>query len=149
MTEEISGRPPQPADIFWKNIILEMAKESISSIEGSARHLIAASAFLEGVYFHAISFADPNTIFGTADYHKGIVILFSLPILLWFVVLACATMVLITKPFNVHPDEPEDAKRIFEEITNTKQRWLMRGLYLLMVSFVILFVDIYLFLGAR
>lgn len=152
MTEEISGRPPAPADIFWKNIILEMAKESISSIEGSARHLIAAASFLEGVYFHAISFADLKTMFGAAlyaDYHWLLVTLFSMPILLWFMVLGCATLVLTTKAYTAHPEEPEDAKRVFEKIANTKQRWLMRGLYLLMVSFAVLFVDIYLFLGGR
>lgn len=149
---EISGKPPAPADLFWKDIILQMAKESISSIEGSAKHLIAAASFLEGVYFHAISFADLKTMFSAAqyaNYHWLLVSLFSAPILLWFVVLGCATMTLITKTYKVHPDEPEDAKRVFEKIANTKQRWLMRGLYILMVSFVVLFVDIYLFLSAK
>jgi hypothetical protein len=151
MTEEISGRPPQPADVFWKNTLLEMVKESISSIEGSAKHLIVAASFLEGVYFHALSFADLKTVFGVVPYatvHWLLVSLFSAPILLWFMVLGCATMTLTTKSYTVHPDDPEDAKRIFEEIADTKQRWLIRGLRLLMVSFVVLFVDIYLFLGA-
>jgi hypothetical protein len=31
MTDEISGRPPKPDDVFWKNAMLEMAKGSISS----------------------------------------------------------------------------------------------------------------------
>ncbi len=149
---EIAGKPPAPADVFWKDVILEIAKESISSIEESAKHLIAAASFLEGVYFHAISFADLKIVFGSVryfDYHWLLVSLFSLPILLWFMVLGCATFALTTKPYTVHPEKPEDAKRVFEEIANTKQRWLMRGLYILMASFVVLFVDIYLFLGAR
>ena len=36
MTEEITGKPPQQEDVLWKTTILEMAKESISSIEESA-----------------------------------------------------------------------------------------------------------------
>ncbi len=152
MTEEISGKPPQPADVFWKDIILQIAKESISSIEDSAKNLIAVASFLEGVYFHAISFADLNIVFRSTkyfDYHWLLVSIFSLPILLWFVVLGCATLVLTTKTYPVHPEEPEDAKRVFEEIANAKQQWLMRGLYILMASFVVLFIDIYIFLGAR
>jgi len=148
MTEELSGRPPQPADVFWKKTILALAKESIASIEGSAKHLIIAASFLEGVYFHAITFSDLKTMFGMPD-HWLLVSLFSAPILLWFMVLGCATMVLMTKSYNVHPDDPEDARRIFEEIADTKQRWLVWGLRMLMVSFVVLFVDIILFLGAR
>jgi len=150
MTEELSGRPPQPVDVFWKNTILELAKESIASIEGSAKHLIIAASFLEGVYFHAITFYDLKTMFDVASYDLWLFVsLFSAPILLWFMVLGCATMVLMTKSYNVHPDDPEDARRIFEGIADTKHWWLVWGLRMLMVSFVVLFVDIILFLGAR
>ena len=151
MTEEITGKPPRQEDVLWKNTILEMAKESISSIEESAKHLIAAASFLEGVYFHAISFADLKIMFGSVkyfDYHWLLVLLFSLPVLLWFMVIGCAAMVLITKAYTVHPEEPEDAKRVIEDMANSKQRWLMRGLYVLMASFVVLYLDIVLFLGA-
>ena len=137
---------------YGRTTILEMAKESISSIEESANHLIAAASFLEGVYFHAISFADLKIMFGSAryfDYHWLLVFLFSLPVLLWFIVIGCAAMVLITKAYTVHPEEPEDAKRVIEDMANSKHRWLMRGLYVLMASFVVLFLDIVLFLGAR
>ena len=150
MTEELSGRPPQPVDVFWKKTTLELVKESIASIEGSAKHLILAASFLEGVYFHAITFSDLKTMFDVASYdHWLLVSLFSAPILLWFMVLGCATMVLMTKSYTVHPDDPEDARRIIEGIADTKQRWLVWGLRMLMVSFVLLFVDIIIFLGAR
>jgi hypothetical protein len=152
MNEEITGKPPQLEDVFWKTTILEMAKESISSIEESAKHLIAAASFLEGVYFHAIYVADLKLMSGSLAYYdvKGLLVfLFSLPFLLWFMVIGCATMALMTKAYTVHPDEAEDAKRVIEKMANTKHRWLMRGLYILMASFVVLFVDIYLFLGAR
>ena len=152
MTQEITGKPPQQEDVFWKNTILEMAKESIKSIEESAKNLIAVASFLEGVYFHAISFADLKIMFGSVryfDYHWLLVSLFSLPVLLWFMVIGCATMALMTKAYTVHPDEADDARRVIEKMANTKQRWIMRGLYVLMASFVVLFVDIVLFLGAR
>jgi hypothetical protein len=149
MGEELEGRPPQPEDIFWKNTMLELVKGSIASIEGSAKHLVVAASFLEGVYFHALSFSDVKTIFGIERYasmHGLIVALFSAPILLWFMVLGCATLALTTKKYLAHPDDPEEAKRIFEEIADAKQRWLVRGLRLLMVSFAVLFVDIVLYL---
>ena len=152
MTNEISGRPPKPEDLFWKNAMLEMAKGSISSIEGSAKHLILAASFLEGIYFHALSFADPDILSGAAEnsaLHWLLAILFSAPVLLWLIVLGCAAMVLATKPYTVHPDDPEDAKHIFEKIADTKQRWLTWGLRILMVSFAILFIDVFIFLGAR
>ena len=152
MTDEISGRPPKPEDVFWKNAMLEMAKESISSIEGSAKHLILAASFLEGVYFHALSFADQDILSGAAEnaaLHWLLAILFAAPVLLWLIVLGCAAMVLATKPYTVHPSEPEDAKHIFEKIADTKQRWLTRGLLALMVSFAVLFLDVFIFLGAR
>jgi len=152
MTDEISGRPPKPEDLFWKNAMFEMAKESISSIEGSAKHLILAASFLEGVYFHALSFADQDILSGAAEnaaQHWLLVILFSAPVLLWLMVLGCAVMVLATKPYTVHPDDPEDAKAHFEKIVDTKQRWLTRGLRILMVSFAVLFLDVFIFLGVR
>jgi hypothetical protein len=68
--------------------------------------------------------------------------------LFWLIVLSCATMAHTTKTYKVHPDEPEDAKWVFEKIANTKQRWLMCGLYILMAALV-LFVDIYLFLWTK
>ena len=152
MTDEISGRPPKPEDMFWKNAMLEMAKESISSIEGSAKHLILVASFLEGVYFHALSFADPDILYGAAEnaaLHWLLAILFSAPVLLWLIVLGCAAMVLATRPYTVHPDDPADAKHIFEKIADTKQNWLMRGLRVLIVSFAVLFLDVFIFLGAR
>jgi hypothetical protein len=149
MTEERNGRPPQPEDVFWKKTILELAKESIASIERSAKHLLLAASFLEGVYFHAITFSDLKTMFDVASYdHWLLVSLFSAPILLWFMVLGCATMVFMTKSYTVHQEDPEDARRIIEGIADTKQRWLVWGLRMLMASFVLLFVDIFLFLGA-
>ena len=150
MTDEISGRPPRSEDLFWKNAMLEMAKESISSIEGSAKHLILAASFLEGVYFHALSFADPDILSGAAEnaaLHWLLAILFSAPVLLWLMVLGCAAMVLATRPYAVHPDDPEDASHIFEEIASAKQRWLTRGLCILIVSFAVLFIDVFIFLG--
>jgi len=152
MTDEISGRPPKPEDLFWKNAMLEMAKGSISSIEGSAKHLILAASFLEGVYFHALSFADQDILSGAAEnttQHWLLAIIFSAPVLLWLIVLGCAAMVLATKPYTVHPDDPEDAKQIFVRIADTKQRWLTGGLRVLMVSFAVLFLDVFIFLGAR
>ena len=152
MTGEISGRPPKPEDIFWKNAMLEMARESISSIEGSAKHLILVASFLEGVYFHALSFADldiPSGATETATQHWLLAILFAAPVLLWLIVLGCAAMVLATKPYTVHPDDPEDAKHVFRRIADTKQRWLTWGLRILMISFAVLFVDVFIFLGVR
>lgn len=152
MTDEISGKPPHPEDVFWKNAMLEMAKGSISSIEGSAKHLILAASFLEGVYFHALSFADQDILSGAAEnaaQHLLLAILFSAPVLLWLMVLGCAAMVLATKPYTVHPDDPEDARCIFEEIADTKQRWLTRGLRILVIRFAVLFIDIFIFLSVR
>jgi len=152
MTDEIRGRPPKPDDVFWKNAMLEMAKGSIASIEGSAKHLILAASFLEGVYFHALSFADHDILSGAAEnatQHWLLAILFSAPVLLWLMVLGCAAMVLTTKSYTVHPDDPEDAKQIFERIADTKQCWLTRGLRVLTVSFAVLFIDIFIFLGAK
>ncbi|VVB56184.1 Uncharacterised protein [uncultured archaeon] len=103
-------------------------------------------------YDEFISFADLKIMFSSVryfDYHWLLVSLFSLRVLLWFIVIGCATMVLITKAYTVHPEEPEDAKRVIEGMANSKQRWLMRGLYVLMASFVVLFLDIVLFLSAR
>jgi hypothetical protein len=88
-------------------------------------------------------------MFDVASYdHWLLVSLFSAPILLWFVVLGCATIALMTKSYTVHPDDPKDVRRIIEAIADTKQRWLVWGLRMLMASFVLLFVDIFIFLGA-
>ncbi len=84
-----------------------------------------------------------------AAQHWLLAILFSAPVLLWLMVIGCAAMVLATRPYTVHPDDPEDAKAHFEKIADTKQRWLTWGLRILMVSFAVLFVDVFIFLGAR
>ena len=84
-----------------------------------------------------------------AALHWLLTILFSAPVLLWLIVLGCAAMVLATKPYMVHPDDPEDSKQIFEKIADTKHRWLTRGLRIPMISFAVLFIDVFIFLGAR
>ncbi|RJS72971.1 hypothetical protein CW696_02070 [ANME-2 cluster archaeon] len=109
-----------------------------------------AASFLESVYFHTLSFADPDILSGAAEnaaLHWLLAILFSAPVLLWLMVLGCAAMVLATRPYAVHPDDPEDARHIFEEIASAKQRWLTRGLCILIVSFAVLFIDVFIFLG--
>ena len=74
--------------------------------------------------------------------------IFSAPILRWLIVLGCAAMVLATKPYAFHPDDPEDAEQIFGRIADTKQHRLARGLRVLVISFAMLFPDIFIFLGA-
>ena len=73
----------------------------------------------------------------------------SVPVLLRLMVIGCAAMVLATKPYTVHPDDPEDAKDIFGRIADTKQRWLTRGLCIIMVNFEVLFRTYSSFSGAR
>ena len=122
---------------------------SITKNPGSAKHLILAASFLESVYFHTLSFADPDILSGAAEnaaLHWLLAILFSAPVLLWLMVLGCAAMVLATRPYAVHPDDPEDARHIFEETASVKQRWLTRGLCILIVSFAVLFIDVFIFL---
>ncbi len=149
--EVIEGKPTHPAHIFYKNIILKMATESISDLEDIAKNLMVSVGILEGIYFHAISYIDLKIVFNNAryiDFHWVLVSIFSIPFLLWFIVLGCSIMVFFNKRYEVNPENPEHSERVYKEILNRKQQWLIRSLYILMVSFVILFINIVIFLSA-
>ena len=58
----LQPEPPDPlveeTRAFWRDLGKDMARESIATIDETARQVITVAGILEGLYFHAIAFGD-------------------------------------------------------------------------------------------
>src|SRR6266498_713385 len=58
----IRPEPPDPlledVQAFWREAGRTLVRESLSTLDGTAKQLIAVSGVLIGLYFHAIAFSD-------------------------------------------------------------------------------------------
>lgn len=63
-SKESKDQPSNPQSVvdetraFWREVACETVKHSATTIEETAKQLIGIAAILEGLYFHAIAFAD-------------------------------------------------------------------------------------------
>ncbi len=144
--EVIEGIPPKEEDVFWKRAMREMAKRSIDSIDSSAKNLVVAITVLVGLYFNALPFDDLKEKFFTSSFDLAIASIIVLPIALWLISLLCAIFVLFTKSYEVNVDVLGEPKRVFYDIAKRKYRWLKAGLILLIISFLLIIMNIYIYL---
>lgn len=125
---EVEGRPSSPERLFWRQAIQEIRKDSVKTVEDTAKQLIALVTLLSGFYFHAITFSKIPQ--GYAD----LKVLFVGPLVLWVLCLLAASLVLFPRRFLLSPYEPDEAERIIGQALAWKYRLLVAALGLLIVS---------------
>ena len=116
---------------FWLEMGKGLVKESIKTIDETARQIITIAGILEGLYFHAIAFSDLRGKL-PPDWRLGV---YLFPILCLLLSLAAALMVFFPKRYDMELRAWEAAKLIH-------QRTLNRKLLMLKIAAIFLILGI-------
>lgn len=128
---------------FWHEVACEMVKGSTAAIDETAKQLIAITAILEGLYFHAITFANlrgqVTALFPLLAYLA--------PLIFWTFSLIAAGLVFFPKAYTINLNSSEAAKTLHEVVVRRKYQFLMLSLVWLVVGAMGLVVAIGMYLN--
>ena len=122
---------------FWRENAEKLVGESISSVEGVAKQLIAVNSLLEGIYFHAITFSDLKL-----QMSESVAALYLAPIALWLLSLIFAVLTIFPKSYGININSSWDSKEKYEEIVSKKHWRLKASGFFLILSFVALMIAV-------
>jgi hypothetical protein len=151
MSEE--KRPSDPQSIvdetreFWREMARNTVKNSSTAIEETAKHLIGITGILEGLYFHAITFADlQGSVSGLLT-----MLAYLAPLIFWLFSLVSAGLVFFPRVFETNINSSEAGKTMHEEVVPRKYLFLILSLIWLVVGilFLIIALGVYLSQGVR
>ena len=125
---------PEP-DPFWREKAKELVSESISTMEGVAKQLIAVNSILEGIYFHAMTFSNVKPVLTSWS-----AVIYLSPIFLWLGSLVFAVLTLSPKAYKINIYSSQDSKERFEEIVSKKHRMLSVSEAFLILSIIALMI---------
>jgi len=148
---EVVGEAPSAEDTFWLEAARGAAKESIGSLEGAAKQLIALAGFLQGLYFAAISFSDFKSALVVRDYISlvavtGFAELLAIPMLLWLVSLFFAVRVFKPETYRTNLGSPDLAREFYQEVAAFKHRNLRWAYAFFWPSFIFVLINVLIYL---
>ncbi len=120
---------------FWSGVGKDMVRNSIKTIDETAKQIIGVAGILEGLYFHAIAFTDlRGQVAG-----GGELLVYLAPILLLLLSLSAALLVFLpdAHPFDLRAWEA--AKLIHERVKKSKLLLLRIASISLMLGVAALF----------
>ncbi len=115
---------------FWREVARETVKGSTAAIDETAKQLIAITAILEGLYFHAITFADLR---GQVTELLPL-LAYLAPLIFWTFSLIAAGLVFFPKVYTMNLNSSEAAKTLHEVSVRRKYQCLMLSLVWLVVG---------------
>jgi hypothetical protein len=136
---------PDAAELekFWIETGRGMLRDSIKSLDETARQVIGVAGVLEGLYFHAIAYSDlRGTPLSTGEW-----IVYLAPIALLLVSLGCAFWVFYPNEYDYDLCAWDSAKRIHEAVKGGKQRALFAAALFLVLGVLAILVAMFLYLG--
>jgi hypothetical protein len=145
MADIVTDEPPvviQEPNPFWKENAEKLVAESISTIEETARQIIALASILEGLYFHAIAFSDLRGTLG-----GWMLFVYLLPVALWLASLLSAFWALFPGTYSININSSRSSKETFEEIVEKKHHRVKIAALFLAVSFLPLLIAVYFYLN--
>jgi hypothetical protein len=125
---------PEP-DPFWREKAKELVSESVSTIEGVAKQLIAVNSILEGIYFHAVTFSEVKPVLTPWS-----AVMYLAPVFLWLGSLVFAVLTLSPKAYTINIYSSQDSKERFEDIVARKHGMLRVSEAFLIASFIALVI---------
>lgn len=135
-------------DRFWLETARSVSKESIAALEDAAKQLISITSLTQGIYFAAISFSDLKKALVVHDWIGWLpVLLFASPIVLWLVSLTYAVRVFSPDTYNTNLQSPDLAREMLQDIVAYKHKQLKLAHRALLIGFVLLVVNIIVYLG--
>ena len=138
--EEIPFVSAEP-NPFWKENAEKLVRESISSIEDTARQFVVITSLLQGIYFHAITFSDLRAWSGYS------LLIYVAPLFFWLLSLIFAVLVFFRRTFDTNINSSQRSKETFEKIVKEKCRLVQVSGIALILSFVALLLAFLHYLG--
>src|SRR5438093_10379251 len=89
---------PEETRSFWREMGKNMIHESIGTIDETSKQLVAVTAILEGLYFHAIAFSNLRGKVSSV----WLLILYMLPIGLLLISLTAALLVFFPNRYRLN-----------------------------------------------
>ncbi len=113
--------PPEPdqrlaeSRSFWREMGKTLVRESIPTIDGTARQLIVVTGIIEGLYFHAIAFSDLR-----GQVAGGTLLVYLLPVVLLLMSLIAALTVFIPDRYRLNFSSSDACKLVYERVVKSK-----------------------------
>ena len=136
----IKGSPTDEHAAYWERVYREAPVNALEAIKEGAKQLVTITSALQGLYFLAISVSDIRA--AVTDWR---IVLFTLPVIPWLVCLGLAVSVFVPESRYIirKPDRIEGA---FRATASNKLRLLQWAQWILLLSMVLLFADVILYL---
>jgi hypothetical protein len=132
-TPLIQPDPPdknlEDASAFWRETGKELVRQSIKTIDDTARQIIAVAGILEGLYFHAISFSDIR-----GELSGGRIWVYILPIVLLVLSLMVAFIVFFPEHYHINILSSTGSKAAYEDIIKNKLLFMRIAAVLLILA---------------
>lgn len=100
---------------FWREAGKRIVTSSIETLESVAKQILAVAGILEGLYFHAITFADLR---GTVS--GWVLFIYILPVVLLLLSIICALAVFLPEIYHINIANWRMCKSTFEKISKSK-----------------------------
>ena len=131
----IQPDPPDPnleeARAFWRQTGRELVKESIKTVDETARQIITVTGILVGLYFHAISFSD---IRQDGALSGGTLLIYILPLALLVFSLVAAFLVFFPERYRINILSSAGSQKVYEDIVRNKLFFMRLAAVLLMLG---------------
>ncbi len=127
---------------FWRQNTRDLVRESVKSIEETAKQLIGVVSILEGLYFHAITYADIRGKVSTLEK-----IGYMSPLFFWTLSLVAALLVYFPRAYDTNIASWRHSKRMFQNIVAWKRIWLMIAAVLMVCGGALLLVVLAFYLN--
>lgn len=132
-TPLIQPEPPdknlEDASAFWRETGKDMVRQSIKTIDETARQIIVVAGILEGLYFHAVSFSDIR-----GQLSGGKIWVYILPVVLLVLSLMLAFIVFFPEHYHINILSSTGSKAAYEDIIKNKLRFMRIAAVLLILA---------------
>ena len=142
-------QPPPPDELtketreFWREVGKTMVRESIASIDETAKQIIGVAGILEGLYFHAIAYTDLR-----GQVTGGELVIYLIPIFLLLLSLIFALLVFSSDRYRVNVHSSEGSRKTYESVVSRKLPFLRIASVCLILGVAALILALAIYLGA-
>jgi hypothetical protein len=140
---------PQPPDEltketreFWREVGRTMVRESIASIDETAKQIVGVAGVLEGLYFHAIAYTGLR-----GQVTGGELAVYLAPILLLLFSLLAALLVFFPDRYRVNVHSSEGSRKTYESVVSRKLQFLRIASVCLILGVAALVLALAIYLG--
>jgi uncharacterized membrane protein len=141
-------QPPPPDELtketreFWREVGRTMVRESIASIDETAKQIIGVTGVLEGLYFHAIAYTDLR-----GQVTGGELAVYLAPLVLLLFSLVAALLVFFPDRYRVNVHSSEGSRKTYESVVSRKLQCLRIASVCLILGVAALVLALAIYLG--